>query len=79
MMNSKRILGNEKPVGTSMMIWNVLMIVAVIGSLVAAYAAIKGQMGKSTIAAYLVSGFLIAYAIVIVAGFVTRKQSTSAS
>ena len=59
MMNSKRILGEEKPTGVVMWIWNALMIVAVIGALVAAKAAIEDQMEKSPAAANAVIGALV--------------------
>ena len=79
MMNSKRILGDEKPTGARMMIWNILMGIAVIGAVVAAYAAIKGQMGKSTGAAILIWTVLVVYGILIAVGFVMRSKRDAAA
>jgi len=74
MMNSKRILGDEKPTGISMLIWNVLMLIAVIGATVAAQAAIQGQMAKSPMAAAVIIGLMIVYAILIAIGFVYKAK-----
>lgn len=74
MMNSKRILGDEKPTGISMLTWNVLMLVAVAGATIAAKAAIEGQMSKSPAAAAVIIGVLIVYGILIAIGFVYKAN-----
>ena len=79
MMNSKRILGDEKPTGISMIFWNALMLIAVVGAMVAAQAAIQGQMAKSPAAAAVIIGVLVVYAILIVVGFLYKaKQRVTA-
>jgi magnesium-transporting ATPase (P-type) len=40
MMNSKTLMGAQKPTGGRMMVWNVLMFVSVLGAFVAAGSAI---------------------------------------
>ncbi len=79
MMNSKRILGDEKPKGISMIVWNALMIFAVVGATIAAKAAITSEMAKSDMARYLILGVLGTYAILIVWGFVYRAKHSSAT
>ena len=80
MMNSKRILGDEKPKGTSMLIWNVLMIFSVIGAIVAASAAIyqKAMDKENPMAFYAIMGLLIIFVVALVIGHFSRKRSTVA-
>lgn len=75
MMNSKRIMGDEKPTGVSMVIWNVLMGVSVIGATIAAKAAIEKEMEKSDLAYWTITAILIVYAAVIVAGFAFKSKA----
>lgn len=75
MMNSKRIMGDEKPTGVSMIIWNVLMGVSVIGATIAAKAAIEKEMAKSDLAYWTITAILIVYAAVIVAGFAFKSKA----
>ncbi|MFK8112681.1 MAG: divalent metal cation transporter [Rubripirellula sp.] len=79
MMNSKRILGDEKPKGASMLIWNVLMLISVIGAVVAAHAAIKAQMAKSDGAYYTILAVLIVYGILIAIGFAFRGKKPAST
>ena len=79
MMNSKRILGDEKPKGISMIVWNALMIFAVVGATIAAKAAITSEMEKSDMARYLILGVLGTYSVLIVWGFVYRVKRVSAT
>ena len=74
MMNSVNILGDDKPTGMSMVIWNVLMLAAVIGAIVAAGAAIWGQMQKSPLAGNLIIGGMVIYGALIVLGFVMKRR-----
>lgn len=76
MMNNKRILGDEKPTGTRMIVWNVLMLFAVVGAIVAAVSAIYGKMSDPK-AFPAIIGLLVVFGIALVVGFV-KKQSKSA-
>lgn len=79
MMNSKRILGDEKPTGLSMLTWNALMLIAVVGAVIAAQAAIHGQMSKSPAAAMAIISIFVVYLILIAIGFIYKaKQRASA-
>jgi hypothetical protein len=75
MMNSHRILGNEKPQGASMLIWNVLMGVSVIGAVAAAAAAIydKAMDKEHPLAFYAIIGLLVVYGVLVAIGFTMRK------
>lgn len=75
MMNSKRILGAEKPTGGSMLIWNVLMVFSVIGALGAAGTAVydKAMDAKHPAAFYAIAGLLIVYGLCVIVGFFLRK------
>ena len=80
MMNSRRILGPEKPTGTSAIVWNVLMSIAVVLSIVAAFFAIKGKIESPDTAPWLANtiiGIAVAYAIVVAIGFFMRKRSAN--
>ncbi|MCC9603622.1 divalent metal cation transporter [Stieleria sp. JC731] len=74
MMNNKRILGDEKPTGGRMIIWNVLMIVSVAGAIVAASSAIYNKI-NDPVAFPAVMGMLVVYAIALVIGYFYRKNS----
>lgn len=75
MMNSRRILGNEKPTGASMLSWNVLMIVSVLGAIVAAATAIYGKATDKDHpeAFYAIVGLLVVYGFLVLIGFGMRK------
>ncbi len=81
MMNSKRILGDEKPTGTSMIIWNVLMIFSVIGAIVAAAAAIyEKAMDKTNDYAFpAIMGLLVIFIVALVVGHFIRVPSQPTS
>lgn len=77
MMNSRRILGDEKPTGTSMVIWNVLMIFSVVGAIAAAATAIydKAMDQQHPLAYYIIVALLVLYSIVLVGGFFMRRPA----
>lgn len=77
MMNNKRILGDEKPTGGRMIVWNALMLFSVIGAVIAAVTAIYGKMNDAKAFPAIV-GLLIVFAIALVAGFLV-KQNRAAS
>lgn len=74
MMNSRKILGDEKPKGLSMLVWNVLMLIAVAGATIAAKAAIEKEMQKSDLAYWTILGILIVYGAWIALGFLLRTK-----
>ena len=77
MMNSKRILGDEKPKGASMLLWNIMMIASVIGAIIAASAAIyEKAMDKSNAYAFpAIVGLLVLFVVSLVVGHFLRKPS----
>jgi hypothetical protein len=78
MMNSRRILGDEKPTGASMTIWNLLMGVSVLGALAAAATAIydKATDKGHPQAFYAIVGLLVVYGALVIFGFTKRKPHT---
>ena len=76
MMNSRKIMGDEKPTGMSMIIWNFLMFCAVAGSIVAACSAVytKATDKANPGAFYFVVGLAIVYGICIIVGFILPKR-----
>ncbi|WP_145420300.1 divalent metal cation transporter [Planctomycetes bacterium K23_9] len=79
MMNSRRILGDEKPTGARMLGWNIMMGLAVIGAVAAAGVAMYGKaMDKNNpVAFYVVIGIFIVYSLAVVAGFLLKKSHAS--
>ncbi|MEL6107971.1 MAG: divalent metal cation transporter [Planctomycetota bacterium] len=79
MMNSKRILGDEKPKGFSMVVWNMLMAFAVAGSIAAAYYAIEGKAKDADPEIfYFIVGLAVSYGIIVVAGFFLKSKPKTA-
>ncbi len=78
MMNSKQILGKEKPQGARMVIWNVLMMIAVLGAFAAASTAIYDEATASAEAFYAIVGLLVVFAIALVVGFFFRNPKALA-
>lgn len=73
MMNSKSLLGNEKPQGGKMLLWNILMIISVLGALAAAGAAIWDKASHPT-AGPLVMAVGVLYLALVVIGFIVKAQ-----
>ncbi|WP_338065624.1 divalent metal cation transporter [Bremerella cremea] len=76
MMNSKRILGKDKPTGVSWLIWNLLMIVSVIGAIAAASVALYDKItgaGTPLPLKYTVLTVVVGYLILFIGGFFLRK------
>lgn len=74
MMNSRKILGDDKPKGTSALVWNVLMIASVLGAIVAASSAIWTSLqnpNEGPIVSIIGIGFLLA----VIVGFAKRSGS----
>ncbi|MFT7639092.1 MAG: Mn2+/Fe2+ NRAMP family transporter [Pirellulaceae bacterium] len=82
MMNSRTLMGKEKPTGVKMAIWNILMGVSVAGAVVAAGAAIWEKVApmlgesptqKETLIGGLVGGVFIVYILLVIVGFVMKR------
>ncbi|MDG2407453.1 MAG: divalent metal cation transporter [Pirellulales bacterium] len=73
MMNSKSLLGDEKPQGGKMLLWNILMIISVLGALVAAGTAIWDKASHPT-AGPLVMAVGVLYLALVVIGFIVKAQ-----
>ncbi|MEO1617306.1 MAG: divalent metal cation transporter, partial [Planctomycetota bacterium] len=79
MMNSKGILGDEKPTGGRMMLWNVLMGFSVIGATVAAVSAIWKEATTKPEAMPYIVGVLVLYTVAVIAGFFLKQPSRNST
>lgn len=80
LMNSKTVLGEDRPKGASRVVWNTLMILSVLGALVAAGTAIYDTVNDDSSASREMAGnvvlvVLVVYVIAVAAGFFFRKGS----
>ncbi len=73
MMNSKSLLGDEKPEGGKMLVWNILMIISVLGALAAAGTAIWDKASNQT-AGPLVIAVGVIYLLLVILGFVVKTR-----
>ncbi|PQO33982.1 divalent metal cation transporter [Blastopirellula marina] len=76
MMNSTRILGKDKPTGISWLVWNLLMIVSVVGAIAASGVAIYDKLtgaGTPLPLKYTVLTIVVGYLILFVGGFFFRS------
>ena len=73
MMNSKSLLGDEKPQGVKMLLWNILMIISVLGALAAAGTAIWDKASHPT-AGPLVMAVSVLYLALVVIGFIVKAR-----
>ncbi len=78
MMNSKRILGDEKPTGGRMLVWNILMLIAVAGATVAAISAIWNSASNPKAFPVIVA-LLAVYGVALVGGFFLKRKPATAS
>lgn len=78
MMNSRALLGDQKPEGMRMVIWNVLMGISVIGAIAAAATSVQVQMKNATVGKTLTI-VIVAYIILVVIGFGFRQKRTPAT
>lgn len=74
MMNSKKLMGDEKPTGGRLLGWNLLMGISVLGALVAAGFAMYGKIGDPK-AGPIVIGMAVVYVIAVIIGFVKKSAS----
>jgi len=80
MMNSRAILGEEKPKGGSMFIWNVLMGISVLGAVAAAGTALYDKItDPKPLVGWVVLGILVVYLLIVAAGFFMMKRSRTAA
>jgi len=73
MMNSNTLMGKEKPTGASLILWNILMGISVIGALTAAGTAVYDKMQDKT-AGPVVIGVAVVYTILVVVGFFLKPK-----
>ena len=78
MMNSKRLLGNDRPEGFARIIWNVLMVISVAGACVAAATAVKAKMADPTVGPVVI-GVLVVFVVAIIAGFMFKRPDPSSA
>lgn len=78
MMNSKKILGDDKPKGISAIIWNLLMGVSVLGALVAAVSAVQNAMSNPKTGAVVIT-IGVCFLVAVICGFISKSQSESES
>ncbi len=87
MMNSKTLLGSEKPRGLSMVVWNVLMAVSVLGAVVAAGSAIwvkvepifRAEASRNDLlAGWMVASVAAVYILLVILGFALKRKTTAA-
>jgi Mn2+/Fe2+ NRAMP family transporter len=74
MMNSRELLGDEKPRGIHLIVWNVLMGLSVAGALVAAGSAMSQKM-TDEVAGPTIIGITIFFALMVLVGFAARPGS----
>jgi Mn2+/Fe2+ NRAMP family transporter len=80
MLNSKRIMKDEKPTGGRMAVWNVLMGIAVLGALIAAGTSIRDKIvGGDQLSAAVVLTLLVGYLVALAAGFLHVRYAKSAT
>ena len=89
MMNNRALLGDDKPRGLSMIIWNLLMITGVAGAVAAAYISVKGKLSpgfidsvssgsgvlNGTLNDGLIVGGIITFALLMLIGFSARNRN----
>ncbi|MCA9246786.1 MAG: divalent metal cation transporter [Planctomycetales bacterium] len=74
MMNSKSLMGDEKPTGAKMLAWNGLMGISVVGAIIAAGAAIFKNAGHPT-AGRVVIALGVVFVVAVIGGFLLRGKA----
>lgn len=78
MMNSKKILGDDKPTGFRLIVWNTLMVISCIGALVAAASAVWNAMTNPDTGIVVITIGAV-FVLAVIAGFVLKKDDSSSS
>ncbi len=73
LMNSTRLLGQEKPTGAKMAVWNLLMGIGVLGATVQAIAAIQTKLGEAQ-GPYVLGGVAV-FILLAIIGFSARPRN----
>ena len=76
MMNSKKLMGVEKPEGGRLTVWNILMGISVIGAFIAAGTAVYDK-GSHPVVGKTVTIVGVVFAIALVVGFFKKKSPQS--
>ena len=88
MMNSRSLMGGEKPTAGKMAVWNLLMGISVIGALAAAGSAIwekikpilnEDASPTDILAGYVVLGVAITFIVLVILGFLLKRPQSKAS
>ena len=77
LMNNKRLLGDDKPTGIKMALWNVLMVLGVFFALAAAFISIRKKLGET--GGEFILGAVVTFGILVVIGFSARLRKPSVS
>jgi len=72
LMNNRELLGDEKPTGVRMSIWNLLMTIGVFSAVAMAYASISTKIGAAT-GPYVIGG-VVTFLILAIVGFTARPR-----
>ena len=75
LMNSRRLLGAEKPTGRRMIIWNILMGLGVLGALVQAVGAIMTKINDPVTGGFVIGG-VATFLLLALVGFSARFRRT---
>ena len=91
MMNSESLLGDDKPRGLWMLIWNLLMIIGVAGAVAAAVLSVKGKLStgfvesistgqfSGTLNDGLIVGGVLTFVLLMLIGFSGRNRGSGRS
>ncbi len=75
LMNNRNLLGDEKPSGARMSIWNLLMTIGVLGALVQSVASISTMIGGAN-GPYVMGG-VVTFLILAIVGFSARPRDNN--
>lgn len=78
LMNSREVLGDDRPQGASRIVWNVLMLLAVLGAIAAAGTALYNKVTNpdpdAAFVGKLALGISLAYVVAVVGGFFLKSK-----
>lgn len=74
MMNSRALLGDDKPKGLRMVVWNILMIIGVAGAVAAAFVSVRGRLASNgDLNDGLILGGIVTFLLLMVVGFSAKR------